>query len=105
MNEQSLTWYDLGVDIHTALRKYCDSPQTSAMCNIIHMDAFRDAWEAYLKSVISKLEGNLSMIDALQKSVEELPYRQPDTNVMRCVFRCFDDDDWQGIVSFISEAI
>ena len=106
MNKQNtLTWYELGTDIHTALRKYCDSPQTSAMYNMIHMEAFSGAWGAYLKGVVAKLDSNASMLDALQGSIKELPYNDPETNAMRCVFRCFDDDDWQAIVQFISEAI
>ncbi len=106
MTEQNkLTWYELGTDIHTALRKYCDSPQTSAMYNIIHMEAFGGAWEAYLKGVVAKLDDSVSMLDALRQSVDELPYNVPETTAMRCVFRCFDSRDWQAIVQFTSEAI
>ena len=105
MSEQQLTWYDLGVDIHTALRKYCDSPQASAMYNIIHMEAFGGAWEAYLKGVVAKLDDSVAMLDALRQAVDELPCNMPETTAMRCVFRCFDNDDWENIVQFISEAI
>ena len=105
MNEQALTWYDLGVDIHTALRKYCDSPQTSAMYNLIHMEAFGSAWRFYLEKAVAKIDENLSYLDALKAAVDELPYNLPETTAMRCVFRCFDSRDWQAIVQFISEAL
>ena len=106
MSEQQLTWYDLGVDIHTALRKYCGSPQTSAMYNMIHMEAFSSVWEAYLRNVVTKLNhDSLSMLDALCQAVDELQCNMPETTAMRCVFRCFDNDDWENIVQFISEAI
>lgn len=46
--------YELGMNLHTALRKCCDSPETSLAYNVIH--ASDEEWTVFLRALYKWVE-------------------------------------------------
>lgn len=89
---------DLGVNLHTALRKCCDSIPTSIAYNLISLDEFTSAWEHYLQLVVAK--GRPVTVAKLKKSAADLEWGDARRNALHCAFDLFSDDDWAGFVEF-----
>lgn len=89
---------DLGVSLHTALRKCCDSTPTSIAYNLISLDDFDSTWKTYLMGVLEL--GRPVTVDKLKAAMKSLPWGEAHRNALRCAFDLFSDDDWAGFVAF-----
>jgi hypothetical protein len=94
---------DLGVNLHTGLRKACDSPATSIAWNIINlMDA---DWMTYLEFV----HEGIDVCENVCKHIKDksLSFREymgnPHLSILHCSFKLFDDDDWLGYCVYVDE--
>lgn len=102
MNEKDLgAQEDLGANLHTALRKCCDSEPTSLAYNLISMEAFTPAWLQYLNLVIE--QGAPYTIPKLQQAAKDLGWGSAESNALRLVFGLLSDDDWAGFIAFQQE--
>ncbi len=94
----------LGECLHTALRKLCDSPATSAAWNLIYLAD--DAWKHYLDLAAKNLKG-MTADDAwhgLRKAAEEMEYHgKHGYAALYCIFKCFDENDWEGFSGYLSD--
>lgn len=100
-NKQLGQLEDLGVLLHTALRKCCDSPPTSLAYNLISMEAFSAWWTTYLAMVQTK--GAPVTVDKLKAAVKELDWGDAARNALHIAFDLFSDDDWAGFIAFAEE--
>ncbi len=103
---------DMGCNLHTALRKCCDSPITSAAWNIVHVMP-QEAWRSFLAAMVgSKTGADLKIrfhawYEGTAQDVESSlskADRHNDRSIavtFRCILRVFDDDDWDGMAGFL----
>lgn len=98
-NQERLT--DLGINLHTALRKCCDSEPTSLVYNLISIEAFDEAWLQYLGEVIAL--GEPVTVPKLKAAVKALEWGNAERNVLKLSLQAFSDDDWAGFIAFEGE--
>lgn len=123
-----VTKQDLGIALHTALRKGCDSSPTSAAWNMInYMDPYM--WGLYLELLLEELRkiekpsiGDLRDLTCdLWDPFGEIDKQWRDDNtllpaevhrnrkdrtlitVMGCIFDSFEENDWFGYACFLKE--
>lgn len=89
---------DLGMSLHTALRKCSDSTPTSIIYNLISLESFDEAWHNYLELVLAK--GEPVTVDKLKAAASEIKFGNAQRNALICTFRLFDDNDWKGFNCF-----
>lgn len=98
---------ELGMSLHTALRKACDSNPTSLAWNLIQLDSMAHAWGEYLDIVWSKIKevkkqpGNFGPI--LEASAEALEYGKHARACLKITFRFFDKNDWSGMAAYLAD--
>jgi hypothetical protein len=106
----------LGMCLHTALRKLCDSAPTSIMWNVFDLLP-RPIWSWYLDELWSKLKDVESKEVALKiiKEVSLDGFIDYDKrramgentmqwmNLMQCSFKLFSDGDWEGYTYWLFE--
>jgi hypothetical protein len=107
---------DLGVALHTALRKCCDSSPTSTAWNLLY-ELKGDQWTELLDTIRAEfkpfkfVKGGKSHDDQLAAQLKKAvlswePWGKGHICVaLHCVFRCFSDNDWYGFAGFLTEAI
>lgn len=61
---EELNHYDIGCSVHTAMRKLCDSPSTSAAYNLVHVLDDR-AWTTFCRLVLYALHQGLTFPERL----------------------------------------
>jgi hypothetical protein len=96
---------DLGVYLHTALRKACDSEATSLLYNIIHLcgnGPKEDGWAAYLDLAWDALQTDPDPV-ALRRAAEQLEWGYTEYNALRLAFEHLDDDDLRGMAAWLFE--
>lgn len=96
---------DLLYALHVALRKACDSRPTSLAWNLINLDALNEAMNSYLDEAWKRLvkakpdDFAIACKDAIE---DGLPWGTTSAHVsLRIAFEMFDDNDWEGFVSFL----
>lgn len=107
----------VGVLLHTALRKVCDSPPTSAAWNLFYVIP-RPMWNDYVSYIhrnISLLKDDAGDVEITQ-TVERcsLDFRDDCISVttpkgeshyflqcLECIFQTFTADDWKRYASMI----
>lgn len=95
---------DLGVYLHTALRKVCDNDITSLAYNLIALEDINVAWSTYLESawaILQSVSTEGEMVKALRLAGEGLEFGRHDTNALRCCFRLFTDDDFRDMAAWV----
>ena len=95
---------DLGECIHTALRKCCDSPATSAAWNVIYLTD--EGWGHYLDVAFQNLKGATedNAWQRLRSAAEAMDFMgNHGRSALYSIFRCFTEDDWKGFASFLCE--
>lgn len=117
----NITPSDLGMALHTALRKACDSKATSAAWNLIEI--LNEPWSIYLDLLLKELkEAKRPSLSDLREFTLDLwhPFGEIDQIVrddrgsaarkdrrlitaLGCVFEMFDDVDWHGYGSYLDE--
>ena len=98
---------DLFYHFHVALRKYCDSPASSAMWNLWHL--MDDADRAWLMDLIwAQLQQPMpETYEALVSSVKKALLDDSSfigkagRASVHCLFRTFSEDDWGGFCSVL----
>jgi hypothetical protein len=106
---------DLGSNLHTALRKLCDSAPTSAAWNLINLLP-GTIWGAYLGALKKQLPESENITDTVKEVSCELKYQvdyrslkeqEPEAgswiNLFSCVFRTFSVDDWGSYTCWLTE--
>jgi hypothetical protein len=78
---------DLGVYLHTALRKAC---------------AKEDGWAAYLDLAWDALQTDPDPV-ALRRAAEQLEWGYTEYNALRLAFEHLDDDDLRGMAAWLFE--
>jgi hypothetical protein len=104
---------DLGLLLHTALRKLCNSRVTSAAYNVIHLlvDHDRESWSVHLNAVWDELESRKpktpeEVRDAVKiASTQRMGCVSAGTNALYCLFLMFSDEDFQGYVGFLYDPV
>ena len=108
---------EVGMAMHTALRKACDSPPTLAW-NAIHL--MEHAWAGYAKLVASALlaEGrDTSPLEAAKTAMADMQGTREDVGMewlgkenanherwtLICIFKTFEDEDWDGMIAYLDE--
>ena len=93
---------DLGVSLHTSLRKYCDSAPTSIAWNAIEIMS-PEQWLDYLQYLNSSIEKSDDVsLDNLAGFVNQVSYAwqgysgKPALAILHSSFELFSDDDWKG---------
>src|SRR6185503_15929988 len=111
---------DLSYLLHVALRKCCDSPQTSISWNIINLmvDTENKKWSNYLDAVYTEIkrvydyfiEKNEKMeFRNLKNAVERssLAWKEYmgdyQSSILHCSFQLFTDEDWIGYIYAVAE--
>ncbi len=92
----------LGVALHTALRKACDTEATTLTWNIINI--IKQGWLDYLDLVGSewdRVKTKQEAIELLQSSAEELEFGCSERNSLKLSFRYFDSDDWEVFGAYL----
>jgi len=97
---------ELGMHLHTNLRKFCDSRPTSLAYNLVHLDSCNEAWYGYLDAVWAKLkESDKPACEILKECAHDedgsLQWGDSARNALRIAFDCFDDGDWVGMAAYI----
>lgn len=97
---------DLLYVLHVALRKACHSRPTSLAWNLIGIDkCFDAAMDSYLNEVWKRfLKAKPEQFAAAAKAAvgDALPWGSSSAHVaLRITFEMFDDNDWEGFVSFL----
>ena len=113
MTKLITTREELGPDLHTALRKYCDSPQTTIAYNVIHLmiELDNDMWCDYLDSVWAVIEGKSSVIPqkvriASKRWADKERKREWNNYIFYALGNClklFDSSDWYGYCALIMQ--
>lgn len=100
----------LAESLHTALRKLCDSTETSIAWNLIgsytngQNQLGHDVWVQYLDFVwegLPYVSDTTTYQDVLSCSAERLPYTCYESNVLRLVFSLFNDSDFTSMGGFL----
>lgn len=93
--------YSLGVALHTALRKCCDSVATSLVYNIVHM--CREGWILYLEYAWEALEESTPKTVALdlRAAAQRLEWGDTQRNALRISLSMMDDADFEAMAAFI----
>lgn len=108
---------DLGIALHTALRKCCDSSPTSAAWNLINV--LEEPWKDLLKVIREGFKGfkfdrksTKSKNDQLAAHLKLVVTRQWEpwgkgyvAVALHCVFETFSANDWYGFASFLDGVI
>ena len=124
-----MTGLDACLSMHTALRKVCDSPQTSALYNLIHLLDYPPhfhPWKLYgelvagylqrtdpitetflpggktltLKTAAGQLEG-FWLERTKSARAQEPPNVRCALYAMTSLFRLMDDKDWSAIAAYL----
>jgi len=111
MSKLTTTREELGPDLHTALRKYCQSPQTTIAYNVIHLmiELDNDMWRDYLDFVWKHIDGKKSNIQhrvhvASVKWANEDRKREWNNYIFYTIgsaFKLFDSSDWYGYCTLV----
>lgn len=107
---------ELGVSLHTALRKCCDTTPTSIAYNIIGLiDIDKTTiWIDYLNYLEKELVGKkVTMHKHLARMVRGLSgesnemhwYRTHEGNILYLSFKLFDIGDWMGMTTYLWDEI
>jgi hypothetical protein len=109
---------DVCACMHTALRKCCDSPITSAAYNLIYLIDLPefDPWQFYGGLVAELLGAGEKPVEAAVGAARTLEdkymsfVREKGGNPRRqallalsCTFECFNEKDWEGFAAFLAE--
>src|SRR5512135_587904 len=121
---------DACVYMHTALRKVCDSPMTTAAYNLIHLLCSLefhpnrlDPWRMFGQLVADRVNKGEKPAQAAKAANDQLDdlfmdefckvrddkKERLDENcrtsmyTLHSVFRCFTDDEWDRMTSYLSE--
>ena len=100
--------------VHTALRKLCDSKQSSLLWNIIALkcndfnrEREGDVWTNYLDNLwkLLKLVDNESFTtsEALVLAATELGYGNYEVNIFSLAVECLSDQDLYGMAGYLYE--
>ena len=105
---------EMGGNLHTALRKCCESSPTSAAWNIIHV-LDQKTWRSFLAAMVGSKTG-ADLKDRFETwadktawtieaalSKEEKHEARSISVTFRCILHCFTDDDWNGFAGFLEE--
>lgn len=100
-----LTRNDLGYILHTALRKGCDSKESSLCWNVVNYDDFDKEWKAFLDIVWSNLESREipALESCLVKSIDSMDFGTVKKNIFMLSFQILTEADLEGIACFIGE--
>lgn len=127
---EPLRGLDACIAMHTALRKCCDGPATSAAYNLIHLfgglsyDEAVCPWRHYGEEVAALVNRGVACDRACFEAADMLTHswhekvskprkdagqRIDDNAVTAChalkaSFRLFDDADWRGMASYLDES-
>lgn len=124
MSKQEMSGNDACIAMHAALRKCCDSPQTSALYNIVHVIQVRPRycpWRLFGSLVAAGLadrKGPIPPMDVVKDSVGKLEdawleiVRQDDRALVPddarpalyailSIMKLMTEDDWGGMASFL----
>jgi cation transport regulator ChaB len=95
----------LGEYLHSALRKACDSSPTTIAWNIICMEAFNKVWEEYLDLAEKQLVNATPKTawKSLKAAGEQIGFGTYAQSALKHTFAMFDDNDWQGMASYLEE--
>lgn len=107
--------YDLGVYLHTALRKCCDSTVTSLAYNLIAMRSMSGPWEEYLSAAWPLLQGvgtDEEVVRALKRAVgvgldvwEDDDARERELtrerSALLCCFKLFTTEDFLAMAAWV----
>lgn len=103
---------EYGAALHTALRKCCDSTQTSIAYNLIS-EMVGQEWGEYVSFLGKKGLGKPKTDEDLAARVKELSLsedwwsyndRTPWKKILWLTFKLFTDTDWSGYASFLSKS-
>lgn len=109
-NKQALQADEVGEALHTALRKCCDSKESSYLWNVIHL--LDETWGLFCKAVA---DANATTGDELKAVAEKLEVWWPDgmeyrgekpvreSFYARQIFRVALDefDEWDGFAAYL----
>ena len=115
---------DLDYYLHVALRKCCDSPQTSIAWNIIDLmtddENTGKYWSEYLDSVYEGLVKIFKLSNEKKIKITYLNIKQivserslywrsseinRQSNILMCSFRLFTDGDWSAYINAICDVM
>lgn len=100
-----VTREELGMALHTALRKACDSSVTSLAWNLVQLDELDPAWNTYLDMAWAGLgaaKNKNEVLSALAKAGRELPSKDFAHACLSIVLRMFDADDMEGFAAYLT---
>lgn len=89
---------EIGIALHTALRKCCDCNLSSALYNAIEVIP-PDLWGDYILYVYDELEevddltDAKKVEDAVRQATHKIEYYDPNKNLLRCLLEAFDEAD------------
>lgn len=100
---------DLGVYLHTALRKCCDSKPTTVVWNLIQLRVYgvENGWEDYLQYLSEGLTGReFSSREDLANTIKQLSlgfvyFGEPFKAALHTLFEMFSEDDWLGYTDLV----
>ena len=90
---------DLGCDLHTCLRKFCDTKPTSLLYNVIFLAD--KAWLNYLTIAFEELQGApvKEVAQKLKEAAQQIPWGETQHNALRLAFEFMTDDDFEAMAS------
>ena len=97
---------ELGMRLHTALRKVCDSTWTSVAYNAISAMPSNE-WDSYIQhlircnSTVHSFSSNLLPTNFKRWS-ESWPHATPIGQILKTAFQNFDPRDWDAYLSYIT---
>lgn len=130
MSEVKIDREDLGANLHTALRKLCDSTPTSLAWNLFYCLP-PEIWNAYLDCVFEGAEkatqstlgeavkqSSIGFRDWMSDPAGDSRFSRKETYTVKatkktqdtagswaqtltCTFKLFDADDWQAYIGFL----
>lgn len=95
---------DLGPLIHTALRKCCDSSESSLVYNVIHLciGTENNGWGSYLDLAWAELDNaNRPLWECAKRAGAALEYGNAERNALRLSMALMSQSDWEGAVAFL----
>jgi hypothetical protein len=128
--KQQIAGNDACVYMHTALRKVCDSPMTTAAYNLIHMlcamefhPSRLDPWRMFGQLVADRVNKGENPAKAAKAANEQLDDVFSDEfckvrdekkerldedcrtamYTLHSVFRCFNDAEWERMTHYLNE--
>lgn len=104
VTKRGVVHLEIGSEIHTCLRKYCDSKPTTMVYLMVSMPAFRDAWAAFLDRVWVEMDTSDSFPVLLRRAAipESKNITLPEV-IMRVAFEMFKADDWERMAANLIE--